>query len=71
MTDRKFKLTVGLALLYALLLAVSLIDKTVFAGLMGSLVPLYFAANVGQKYLTKDGSASTTASASSTTASQP
>lgn len=71
MTDRKFKLTLALTLLYSVLLAASLIDKGIFAGLMGSLVPLYFAANVGQKYLTRDGSASTTASDSSTTASQP
>lgn len=71
MTDRKFKLTLALTLLYSVLLTASLIDKGIFAGLMGSLVPLYFAANVGQKYLTKDGSPTTTASAASTASSQP
>lgn len=71
MTNRKFKFTLLLTLLYSALLAASLIDKGVFAGLMGTLVPLYFAANVGQKYLTKDGSPTTTASAASTASSQP
>lgn len=71
MTNRKFKLTLLLTALYALLLATALIDKGVFAGLMGTLVPLYFAANVGQKYLTKDGSSVTSSSASSTAPSQP
>lgn len=71
MTNRKFKFTLLLTLLYSVLLAASLIDKGVFAGLMGTLVPLYFAANVGQKYLTKDGSPTTSASAASTASSQP
>lgn len=57
MTNRKFKFACGLAVLYTALLITAFIDKGVFAGLMGTLVPLYFAANVGQKALTSAAAA--------------
>jgi hypothetical protein len=47
--SRKFQFTLLLTAVYTTLLALKLIDPGVYAGLMGSLVPLYFAANVSQK----------------------
>lgn len=47
--SRKFAITVFLTVLYTLLRVMNLIDQGTYAGLMGTLVPLYFAANVSQK----------------------
>ena len=47
--SRKFLMTLGLSALYTVLLYLGKLTDGTFAGLMGSLVPLYFAANVGQK----------------------
>lgn len=49
MKSRKFQFALLLVIIYVVLLVIAKIDQATFAALMGTLVPLYFAANVAQK----------------------